>query len=150
MKISRRAFGALAVAGAVRAQQKDFDEQVVFAAGEGGYHTYRIPALLVTAKGTALAFAEARKDGRGDSGAIDMVVKRSEDGGRGWSKPLVVWSDGGNTCGNPCPVVVRDSGRILLPMNLLSPVMVSGWVRTGCAWCVIPMKKQVSCVVNRN
>ena len=115
--LSRRSFGALAFAGAVRGQRKDIEEQVVFAAGEGGYHTYRIPALLVTAKGTALAFAEGRKYGRGDSGAIDMVVKHSEDGGESWSKPSVVWSDGGNTCGNPCPVVERESGRILLPMT---------------------------------
>ena len=28
----------------------------VFMAGEGGYHTYRIPSLIVTAKGTLLAF----------------------------------------------------------------------------------------------
>ena len=115
--LSRRAFGALAFAQAVRAQQKDFDEQVVFAAGEDGYHTYRIPALLATPKGTVLAFCEGRRLARGDSGDIDMVLRRSEDGGRTWSKPLVVWSDGGNTCGNPCPVVERESGRILLPMT---------------------------------
>src|SRR5436190_12479886 len=28
----------------------------VFIAGEGGYHTYRIPSVIVTAKGTVLAF----------------------------------------------------------------------------------------------
>src|SRR5581483_3190856 len=32
----------------------------LFHAGEGGYHTYRIPALLVTPKGTLLAFCEGR------------------------------------------------------------------------------------------
>ena len=54
---------------------------------------------------------------RGDSGDIDLVVKRSEDGGASWSSPEVVWSDGANTCGNPCPVVDRRSGRIVLPMT---------------------------------
>ncbi|MCB1020069.1 MAG: exo-alpha-sialidase [Acidobacteria bacterium] len=117
MQLSRRAFAALALAGAARSQSTGVDEQVVFASGQGGYHTFRIPALLVTQKGTLLAFCEARKLGRGDSGEIDMVVKRSEDGGRSWSEPQLVWGDGANTCGNPCPVVDRKTGRILLPMT---------------------------------
>ena len=29
--------------------------------GEGGYHTYRIPALVVTTQGTLLAFCEGRR-----------------------------------------------------------------------------------------
>lgn len=117
MTLTRRAFAAVALAGAVRSQDKGFDEQVVFAAGEHGYHTYRIPALLVTPKGTLLAFCEARKNDRGDSGDIDLLVKRSEDGGQTWSQPRIVWNDGENTCGNPCPVVERASSRILLPMT---------------------------------
>ena len=115
--ITRRTFAALAVAGMARAQPRGFEESVVFAAGEDGYHTYRIPALLATPKGTLLAFCEGRRLGRGDSGDIDLVVKRSADGGATWSKPLVVWNDGANTCGNPCPVVDAKTGRILLPMT---------------------------------
>jgi sialidase-1 len=64
-----------------------------------------------------LAFCEGRRLGRGDSGDIDLVLKRSEDGGRTWSGLLVVWNDAANTCGNPCPVVDRRTGRILLPMT---------------------------------
>src|SRR3954451_22712777 len=30
----------------------------VFEAGKGGYHTYRIPSVIVTPKGTLLAFCE--------------------------------------------------------------------------------------------
>ena len=56
----------------------------VFTAGEGGYHTYRIPAALVTGKGTLLAFCEGRKRGTSDTGNIDLVLKRSRDGGRSW------------------------------------------------------------------
>jgi len=40
----------------------------VFTSGEGGYHTYRIPSLIVTAKGTLLAFCEGRKKGTSDAG----------------------------------------------------------------------------------
>lgn len=86
----------------------------VFTSGKDGYHTYRIPALLTTQKGTLLAFCEGRKSGRSDSGNIDLLLKRSEDGGRTWSKQQIVWDDGNNTCGNPCPVQDRETGMIHL------------------------------------
>jgi len=73
----------------------------VFVSGADGYHTYRIPALLVTAGGDLLAFCEGRKNSRSDSDDIDLLVKRSTDGGRTWSPPQLVWDDGANTCGNP-------------------------------------------------
>ncbi len=57
-------------------------EQVdVFVAGTGGYHTYRIPSVIRTRRGTLLAFCEGRKGGRGDAGDLDLVMKRSSDGG---------------------------------------------------------------------
>lgn len=86
----------------------------VFVAGQDGYHSFRIPALLVTPKGTVLAFAEGRKNGRGDAGDIDLVLRRSVDGGRTWGPLQVVWDDAENTCGNPCPVVDRKTGAVLL------------------------------------
>ena len=84
----------------------------VFVAGEVGYHTYRIPSLIVSAKGTVLAFCEGRKKGTSDAGDIDLVLRRSTDGGKSWLPMQVVWDDGANTCGNPCPVVERESGVI--------------------------------------
>ena len=89
----------------------------VFKSGEGGYHTYRIPAIVVTKKGTLLAFCEGRRSGRGDAGNIDMLVSRSVDGGRSWSGPRVIWDDADNTCGNPAPVVDQETGTIWLPMT---------------------------------
>jgi sialidase-1 len=89
----------------------------VFISGEDGYDTYRIPAVTVTQAGTLLAFCEGRRDGRGDSGDIDLLVKRSSDGGATWSPQSVVWDDGGNTCGNPSPVVDRATGTIWLLMT---------------------------------
>lgn len=86
----------------------------VFTAGQDGYHTYRIPSVIVTSKGTVLAFCEARKGGQGDAGDIDLVLKRSADGGKTWGKLEVVWDDGANTCGNPCPVLDRKTGTIVL------------------------------------
>lgn len=88
--------------------------QALFTSGEGGYACYRIPAIVTTNKGTLLAFAEARKNGCGDAGDIDLVVKRSADGGKSWSDMQIVWDDAGNTCGNPAPVVDRTTGNIVL------------------------------------
>ena len=86
----------------------------LFISGTDGYHTYRIPALLTTEKGTLLAFCEGRQGGRSDSGNIDLLLKRSTDGGRTWSPQQVVWDNGANTCGNPCPVQDRQTGTIWL------------------------------------
>lgn len=92
-------------------------DEPLFISGQGGYHTYRIPALAVTPKGTVLAFCEGRRKSSGDSGDIDLVLKRSGDHGQTWSDQQVVWDDGGNTCGNPCPVVDRETGAIWLLMT---------------------------------
>ncbi len=90
------------------------DDPSVFVSGADGYDTFRIPALIEAADGTVLAFAEGRVGGRGDSGNIDLVLKRSTDGGATWGELEVVWDDGGNTCGNPCPVLDTTTGTIHL------------------------------------
>lgn len=92
----------------------------VYRSGSDGYDTYRIPAIISTGKGSLLAFCEGRKDGRGDAGNIDILLKRSEDNGKTWSNQMVIWDDGENTCGNPCPVVDYQTGEIhlLLTHNL--------------------------------
>jgi sialidase-1 len=64
-----------------------------------------------------LAFAEGRKLGGGDTGDIDLLVKRSGDLGRTWSAAQTVWDHEANTCGNPCPVLDRDTGTIWLLMT---------------------------------
>src|SRR5688500_7183371 len=85
-------------------------QDVVFRSGDEGYHTFRIPSLIVTPKGTVLAFCEGRKNGTSDTGDIDLILKRSTDGGATW-KPLQVVADHGpDTIGNPCPVIDRASG----------------------------------------
>ena len=89
----------------------------LFVSGQDGYDTYRIPALAVSKRGTVLAFCEGRRLGRGDSGDIDLLVKRSTDDGRTWSSQQVVWDDASNTCGNPCVVVDQETGAISLLMT---------------------------------
>ncbi len=98
----------------------DVSQKAIWVAGEEGYHTYRIPALIAAADGSLLAFCEGRKDARGDAGNIDLLMKRSVDGGETWSRTSVLWDDGSNTCGNPCPVLDQETGIIwlLLTHNL--------------------------------
>jgi sialidase-1 len=91
----------------------------VWSSGEEEIDTYRIPALVVAKTGDLLAFAEARHGSASDTGDIDLVMKRSTDGGRTWSKQRVLWDDGKNTCGNPCPVVTSNGEVILLATHNL-------------------------------
>lgn len=96
------------------------DEAVVYRAGQDGYHTYRIPALLVTPKGALLAFCEGRKTSKQDHGDVDLVLKRSTDGGKTWSRQQLIHEEGGEakiTIGNPCPVVDAETGTIWLPLT---------------------------------
>ncbi|MFO0967000.1 MAG: exo-alpha-sialidase [Gemmataceae bacterium] len=100
--------------GIAFAPARDIVQRPVFESGKEGYHTFRIPSLLVTPKGTLLAFCEGRKNSSSDTGDIDLVLKRSTDGGKTWGPMQIVWDDGANTCGNPCPVVDRKTGVIWL------------------------------------
>lgn len=90
--------------------------KAIWKTGEGAYKGYRIPAIVVSKNGTILAFAEGRNNG-GDTGDIDIVLKRSTDHGKTWNAESVVWNDALNTCGNPCPVVDEETGRIWLWMS---------------------------------
>ncbi len=86
----------------------------LFDGGSEGYHSYRIPSLVRTVKGTLVAFAEGRKDNNRDYGNIDLVYKTSKDNGATWSSLKTVVSEGNGTWGNPTAVVDESNGRIWL------------------------------------
>ncbi|NGO48294.1 sialidase family protein [Streptomyces ureilyticus] len=97
------------------AETTSFEQQVLFKPSQDPeYACYRIPAVVKTTNGTLLAFAEGRVNDCSDAGDIDIVLKRSTDGGRTWSPLQVVNEGGGDTHGNPAPIVDRETGRILL------------------------------------
>lgn len=93
------------------------DSRDLFIAGEGGYHTYRIPALLVAPGGVLLAFCEGRRDGTSDTGQIDLLLTRSVDGGDTWEAPRAIISEPEMTCGNPCPAVDASRGTVILTLT---------------------------------
>lgn len=110
----RRFLPLLVFAAATFTAEAVVERTDVFVSGEGGYHTYRIPSVIRAKNGALLAFCEGRKNGGGDAGDIDLLLKRSTDGGRTWSAQQLVWDDGPHTCGNPCPVLDEKSGEIAL------------------------------------
>ena len=92
-----------------------FEDRVLVTAGRGGYHTYRIPAAVCTAKGTVLFFCEARKNSSSDFAQTHLFLLSSSDRGRTWSNPRIVWQDDSEpnvTIGNPCPVLDVQTGIV--------------------------------------
>jgi sialidase-1 len=85
----------------------------VFVPQTDGFASIRIPSVIVTEKGTVLAFAEGRA-ADADQAKNKIVLKRSSDGGKTWSPVAVIAEDGDRALNNPCAVVHRQSGRVLL------------------------------------
>lgn len=105
------------------------ERTTVFTAKTEGYNVFRIPALIRAANGDLLAFCEAREGG--DASEIDLVLKRSTDGGKTWGPLQIVqakeqfqslYPNDPITVGNPAPVVdlldPDHPGRIWLPFTV--------------------------------
>jgi len=111
-------FFVIMISGSLMAQPISLDKEgsagTVFASGEDDYACFRIPAIVKLRSGDLIAFAEGRKKGCSDTGNIDLVMKRSKDGGTSWGALQLIWDDGDHTCGNPAPIVDQSSGKIVL------------------------------------
>ena len=104
------------MSGSLEAREPFIRQIDLFVSGTGGYDNFRIPAIVCNWYGMVFAFCEGRaKDA--DNGDIDIVMRRSMDNGETWGPIEVIWDDGSNTCGNPCPVYDRDTNTILLLMT---------------------------------
>ncbi len=73
----------------------------VFPAGMQGISLYRIPGIVVTSKGTVLAYCEARRDSKSDWGEIEVHLRRSSDGGKTWDAPQHIAHRADRIEGNP-------------------------------------------------
>jgi sialidase-1 len=69
------------------------------------YKSTRIPALVVTPKGTLLAFCEGRIGTASDWADMNLIMRRSTDGGRTWREIKILDSNKGAPVGNPTPIV---------------------------------------------
>lgn len=135
LRLTRRQFLAVsamaaAVPNRVRALSvgAQLEKLDLFTAGTGGYTHYRIPGLVVTASGSLIAYCEGRHDARGDWGDIDVLLRRSTDGGRTWaSQQLLVdiqeeivnpvsaahdIAGSGSAANNPLAIADRRTGAV--------------------------------------
>lgn len=101
----------------------------VFPPGLDGITRYRIPGIVVSPRGTALAYCEARRNDAKDWGEIEIHLRRSTDGGRTWLPSAHIAHHGprleGNptkpvggeheqTVNNPVAIVDHETGAIVL------------------------------------
>lgn len=101
----------LLLASLLPAAQPLLQKSDLFEAKQNGYNLYRIPGIVVTRKGTILAYAEARQANRGDWGPIDIVLRRSTDNGKTWEPQRVIANVEGPHQKNP----------VALAQNLAQP-----------------------------
>lgn len=80
-----------------------------------GYSQCRIPGIVITEKGTLLAYYECRKS-NSDWAEIDIKIIRSTDGGDTW-RTVTVTEGNGNTLNNPVMFVKGDEIHFLFLKN---------------------------------
>ncbi len=88
---------------------------------DNGSRVYRIPAMVVANDGSIVAAVDKRYDSHTDIGkghVIDIVVRRSTNGGKTWGEPVIV-AKGDNssdaTCGYGDPSLYKDNdGKLYL------------------------------------
>ncbi len=94
-----------------QAKRSFLDLTDLFEVPSEGYLSYRIPCIVATKKGTIIAFTSARR-AVSDWANIDIMMRRSLDGGRTWEPRRVIAQDDKNTVDNPTAIVDRDTGAI--------------------------------------
>lgn len=88
-------------------------------AGDDNVHTYRIPGMVTTTKGTLLAVYDIRYTKSGDlPGNIDVGMSRSVDGGKTW-EPMKIIMD----MGSP-----HENNGVGDPAILFDPITQKIWV----------------------
>jgi len=87
--------------------------------GDDGVHTYRIPGLATTPKGTLIGVYDVRRRSGGDlPGDIDVGMSRSIDGGKTWQPMKTIMDMGSDPkwnydgIGDPAVLVDQNTGTI--------------------------------------
>jgi sialidase-1 len=105
------------------AAEPSLEKVDLFEAGKGGHKLYRIPGMVVTARGTVLAYCEARKHTGLDWDYIEILLRRSTDGGKTWSRPQALPRPDGNFQRNPAAVAKKLAKKGELTLN--NPVAIA-------------------------
>ena len=104
-------------------QGTDRKVTIIHKQGQFGCHTFRIPAMVATNKGTLLAVYDMRYNSRRDlQGHMDIGLSRSTDGGETWARPVPIMDmkkfgglpEDQNGCSDPNILVDRKTGEILV------------------------------------
>ncbi len=94
----------------------------LFKPGDTAHKIYHIPGVLVTAKGTILAWCEARKNGD-DWDQIDILLRRSTDDGTTWSPPKNIAAVDGPKTKNPFSLTIKRTDPTTVTYN--NPVLIA-------------------------
>lgn len=94
----------------------------LFKEGDLNYKRYHIPGIVVTAKGTVLAWCEARRNGS-DWDDIDILLRRSTDDGVTWSEPKKVAEVEGPKTKNPFALQLKKTDPNSVTYN--NPVLIA-------------------------
>lgn len=99
------------------------EKQDLFTVGEDpAFKTYHIPGIVVTAKGTVLAWCEARRDGS-DWDDIKILLRRSTDDGKTWSAPASIVDVPGPKQKNPFALKLKHTDPTTVTYN--NPVLIA-------------------------
>lgn len=107
----------------VMAAEPSLEKTDLFVADTNGYKVYHIPGIVVTAKGSVLAWCEARKKG-GDWDQIDIVLARSTDNGKTFGEPKSIANVPGPKTKNPSSLNAKNVDPNDVTYN--NPVLIAG------------------------
>jgi len=100
-----------ALLGFSSAAEPFIEKQDLFSAGDDpAFSIYHIPGIVVTAKGTVLAWCEARKrpSGVSDWDDIKILLRRSTDDGKTWSAAQSIANVPGPKTKNPFALAMKN------------------------------------------
>jgi sialidase-1 len=110
------------LATTVSAAEPFIEKIDLFKTGDTAHKIYHIPGIVVTAKGTVLAWCEARKNGS-DWDQIDILLRRSTDDGKTWSPPQSIAAVDGPKAKNPFALAVKGTDPTTVTYN--NPVLIA-------------------------
>jgi sialidase-1 len=121
----------------LNAAEPEIEKTDLFVAREDGYARYHIPGIVVTESGTVLAWCEARKKGS-DWADIRILLRRSTDEGKTWSKPVSIAEVSGPKTKNPFALALPKTDPTTVTYN--NPVLIAD--RDGTVHCLFCLEYQ--------